>query len=116
MTIEEKVFLRKRFVPEAMLAYGFIQTDAGYVYKTDFMDGDFSVILTADDEHGAAGTVYDNMNGEVYTPLRAERFDGAYVNTVRSAYEELLNTIAEQCCTDVLFVSNQANRMTDRTP
>lgn len=113
MTIEEKVFLRKRFVPEAMLAYGFIQTDAGYVYKTDFMNGDFSVIFTAD-EHGAAGTVYDNMNGEVYTPLRAERFDGAYVNTVRSAYEELLNTIAEQCCTDVLFVSDQANRMTDR--
>ena len=113
MTIEEKVFLRKRFLPEALTAYDFIKTDAGFVYRTDFMDGDFTAVVTVTEQGAATGTVIDNMNGEVYAPLRSERFNGAYVNAVRSAYEKLLNDIAAYCCRDTLFDTDQANRVAD---
>ena len=113
MTIEEKVFLRKRFLPEALTAYGFLKTDAGYVYRTDFMDGDFTAVVTVTERDEATGTVLDNMNGEVYAPLRSERFNGAYVNAVRSAYEDLLNDIAAHCCRDTLFDTDQANRIAE---
>lgn len=113
MTIEEKVFLRKRFLPEALTAYGFGKTDAGYVYRTDFMDGDFTTVVTVTERGEASGTVIDNMNGEIYAPLRSERFNGAYVNAVRSAYEDVLAEIAAHCCRDTLFGSDQANRIAE---
>ena len=114
MTIEEKAFLRKRFLPEALERYGFRKTDAGYVYRTDFMDGDFTAVLTVTASGEANGTVIDNMNGEEYAPLRSERFNGAYVNEVRSAYEDVLSEIAAHCCRDTLFDTDQANRIADR--
>lgn len=114
MTIEEKVFGRKRFLPEAMAAFGFRKTDAGSVYETEFMGGDFSVTLIVTENGKVEGTVLDNMNGEVYAPLRAESFNGAYVNEVRSAYEALLNAVAQACCREVPFASDQANRIADR--
>lgn len=114
MTIEEKVFQRKRFVPEAMVAFGFRKTDGGYLYETAFPDGDFSARVFVTDGGAVFGTVIDGMNGEEYSPLRAERFNGAYVNQVRSAYEEILSGIAKACCRDVPFASDQANRIADR--
>ena len=114
MTIEEKVFSRKRFMPEAMVAFGFRKTDAGYLYETAFLNGDFSARVFVTDGGAVSGTVIDCMNGEEYAPLRAERFNGAYVNQVRSAYEEILSEIANACCRDVLFASDQANRIADR--
>ena len=114
MTIEEKVFSRKRFVPEAMLAYGFKKTDAGYLYEAAFMDGDFSARVFVTETGEGSGTVFDRMNGEEYAPLRTERYNGAYVNSVRSAYETLLRGIADACCRDVPFASEQANRIAER--
>ena len=114
MTIEEKAFLRKRFLPEALTAYGFNKTDAGYTCRTDFMDGDFTAVVTVTENGEANGTVLDNMNGEEYAPLRSDRFNGAYVNAVRSAYEDVLSDIAARCCRDVLFGNEQANRIADR--
>lgn len=114
MTIEEKVFQRKRFVPETMEAFGFRKTDGGYLYETAFLNGDFSARVYVTDGGTVSGTVFDNMNGEEYAPLRAERYNGAYVNAVRSAYEELLEGVANACCRDVPFASDQANQITDR--
>jgi predicted DNA-binding protein (MmcQ/YjbR family) len=114
MTIEEKVFQRKRFVPEAVETFGFRKTDGGYLYEAAFLNGDFTARVFVADGGAVSGTVIDAMNGEVYAPLRAERYNGAYVNEVRSAYETLLESIADACCRDVPFASDQANRITER--
>ena len=114
MTIEEKVFQRKRFLPEALERYGFQKTEDGYAFRADFLDGEFSAILSVDGTGAVEGDVTDKVSGEPYTPLRAERFQGAFVNTVRSAYEALLSDIAVRCCCDVPFVSDQANRIAER--
>ena len=111
MNAEEKVFSRKRFVVESLLRFGFIKTDGGYRCETDFMNGDFSAILTVDEKGAVSGTVIDKMNGEEYRQLRIGSFQGAYVNSVRTAYEELLCHIADECCEDVRFESDQANRI-----
>ena len=112
MQIEEKVFQRRRFVPEAMERFGFRKTENGYEYETDFLDGDFHVRLLVTEQGAVRGCVTDRMNGEEYAPLRMDRFNGAYVNSVRGAYEDLLNGIGDRCCREVLFASDQANRIT----
>ncbi len=113
MTIEEKTFRRKRFVIERMEPFGFRKVENGFEYASDFMDGDFRAILTVSDKGEITGKVIDTMNNEEYTPLRAESFNGAYVNSVRAAYEKLLDFVAGNCCKDVLFASDQANRITE---
>ena len=111
MLIEEKVFRRKRPVMGRMLQYGFRKTAGGFCYETAFMDGEFSASVFLDRNGKITGKVIDVMNGEEYHPLRMEHYNGAYVNTVRNAYEDVLQKIADACCTDVVFVAEQSNRI-----
>ena len=43
-----------------------------------------------------------------------ETYNGAYVNTVRNVYEDILQEIANACCADVVFVAEQSNRIADQ--
>ena len=112
MDFEASAFKYKRFVPSLMARYGFSKVDGHYVYETLFMDGAFRAKLSVSDDGSFVGEVTDLMNDEIYAHLRMESFDGPYVNSVRSAYMGVLSDIAEKCCTDVLFYSEQANRIT----
>ena len=109
--IEDKVFQRKRPVAERLIRKGFRKTAEGYRYETGFMDGEFCAEIQFDKNGKLTGQVIDQMNGEEYAPLRMESYNGAYVNMVRNAYEELLWDIADTCCTDIVFVAEQSNRI-----
>ena len=109
--VESIIFIRKRWMPCQMLAYGFKKEGDGYVLKKSFCNGDFLAILSVDTRGQITGRVIDTMTQEDYEPLRQEHSHGAYVNMVRSAYEELLNDVAASCCQNVLFASPQANRL-----
>ncbi|MGP1458994.1 MAG: MmcQ/YjbR family DNA-binding protein [Treponema sp.] len=113
LTIEEKIFERKRFIPERLLPYGFRKTESGYQYETDFMDSAFHAILRITDAGELSSTVIDTMNNEEYIRLHAENCSG-FVQSVRLAYEKLLTATADFCCVDILFASEQANRITER--
>ena len=111
MQIEEKIFRRKRPVMERILRYGFRKAGDVFCYERLFMDGEFRASVFLDRNGNITGKVIDVMNEEEYRPLRMETYNGAYVNTVRSAYEDILREIAEACCADVVFVAEQSNRI-----
>jgi len=98
MKIEEKVFERKKFIPEKLLKYGFCEVGDGYEYKTDFMNGEFQASIFVTKEGKASGKVIDVMNDEEYSRLQAENCSDSYVISVQNAYIELLTSIAESCC------------------
>lgn len=110
--IEEAVFARKRWVPEKMLSAGFQQVGEDYVLERSFLDGDFEAVLTVTAKGKVTGRVIDTISHEDYYQLRQKNVTSAYVNTVRAAYGKLLEEIAAACCEDVLFASDQANRLT----
>lgn len=109
--IEKKVFRYKRFSRTLMEKYGFINVDSEYYLRKDFMNGDFTACISVDKDGSVAGKVFDNMNDEEYMQLRMAAYNGSYVNSVRTAYEELLREIAAECCTDADFASDQGNRI-----
>ena len=111
MSIEEKLFGKKRFVAARLPAFGFQKTGDGFRYETDLMNGDLTASVYVSDSGTVRGKVEDKMNGEEYRPMFIEGFHGAYVDAARAAYEELLARIAEECCDDVPFTSDQANRI-----
>lgn len=111
MTIEQKIFSRKRFSTRRMDDYGFVNKEACYSLSKEFMDGDFTAEIRVYQNGSVQGRVMDNMIGEEYIPLRMPNYTGAFVGSVRAAYEELLLDIADKCCSDVAFVSDQSNRI-----
>lgn len=113
MEIEQAVLARKRWLPERMVDYGFRHVGQDFILEKDFMGGDFRAMLTVTEQGAVSGQVIDTMTGEEYDQLRRREASGAYVNMVRAAYEELLLEIAGACSVDVLFASDQANRLTD---
>ncbi|MBE6464229.1 MAG: hypothetical protein E7003_02720 [Eggerthellaceae bacterium] len=112
-TIEDTVFARKRFLIGNLEPFGFVKGETCYTLTSDFMDGEFEAVLSVYDDGSYSGMVIDKMNDEEYAPLRFESFKGSYVSSVRSAYTEFLEWVAKGCCVDVLFASDQANRLTD---
>lgn len=111
MTIEQKVFGRKRFSTEKLAEYGFEDKGACRFLSRTFMDGDFTAEIRVYENGSVRGRVIDNAADEEYIPLRMPNYTGAFVGSVREAYRELLCDIAESCCTDVAFISDQSNRI-----
>ena len=111
MTIEQKVFSRRRFSTKRLHSYGFINEDACYSLSKEFFGGDFTAEIRVYENGNVHGRVMDNMMGEEYIPLRMPNYTGAFVGSVREAYEQLLTDIADNCCTEVSFVSDQSNRI-----
>ncbi len=113
MGIEDKIFQRKRTDFSKVKEYGFSEDGGGYHLEKDFMDGEFRAVIDIDGEGHISGQVIDQMNREVYAPLCISSRSGAYVSSVRSAYEDILMDIAQKCCEDVLFMNEQANRIAE---
>ena len=111
MTIEQKIFSRRRFSTKRLEGYGFANKDACYSLSKEFMDGDFTAEIRVYENGSVRGRVIDNMMGEEYLPLRMPNYTGAFVGSVRESYENLLSDIADKCCTEVTFVSDQSNRI-----
>ncbi len=86
MTIEARVFRRMRFEPDAMPACGFRRVGDGWRLTEAFLDGAFTAVVTVTEQGEVSGQVVDRMNDEIYAPLRSERYQGPYVNSVRAAY------------------------------
>ena len=114
MTIFQRLFSRKRPIFSNLLPFGFEKTDDGYIFKQDFMDEDFVLQFTISKAGSTSSKVIDKMNDEEYTQIDAEGIVGGYVGDVRLAYEEILQHIADKCFEDVLFASDQANRITKK--
>ena len=111
MTIEQKVFSRRRFNTKRLAEYGFVNMGPCFSLSREFMDGDFTAEIRVYENGTVNGRVSDNLIGEEYTPLRMPNYTGAFVGSVREAYEALLLDIAEKCCSEVSFVSDQSNRI-----
>ena len=109
MNIEQELFKRSILVPDKLLDFGFTKKQDLYVYSTKIMNDKFKVVITIKDEV-IKGKIYDLTTNEEYTNYRIEDF-GAFSNTVRNSYIEILKSIRNNCFVSKYFTSNQANRI-----
>lgn len=114
MKLEEKAFEKKRIDFNKLKAFGFIESADKFVYEIDFMDCSFHAVITIFKDGKITGSVIDKMNEDEYTPIRYDRQTGAFVCSVRAAYQALLSNIATNCSTSLSFKTEQANRITKR--
>lgn len=111
LDFEGEVFAKKRFVRERLAGFGFVKAEDGWLYEADLGGGDFLASVLVRPDGSVKGRVTDKIDGEEYVQLRAEDFCGTYTGRIRDEYKALLEKIAAGCCEDVLFRSDQANRI-----
>ena len=112
--MKEKFFVAKRPILSRLTNFGFQKTEDRFVLEKDFFHDDFTLVLTVAKDGSVDSKVIDKMNDEEYTLLSASGISGGYVGDVRLAYESLLLDVASNCFDDVLFESDQANRIADK--
>ncbi|MBR4800532.1 MAG: MmcQ/YjbR family DNA-binding protein [Clostridia bacterium] len=111
MTIFQQIFARKRPIFSKLIGFGFQNAKDGFVFEKSFMNEDFVLVFKVSKDGAASSKVIDNMNDEEYSQINADGIVGGYVGDVRLAYEKILQDIADACFEDVLFSSDQANRI-----
>ncbi len=110
--IESEIFQNSKCNFKQLLIYGFKKKDSNYLYTTSIMDGAFRVEILVNELGILQGKVIDTDCDEEYINFRVTNV-GAYVNTVRTAYEKLLNDIKEHCFRKLYYKQEQTNEIVD---
>ena len=114
MNITQEIFGRRRPVRDKLIRYGFTEVTGApglLWYREDFMDGALRAEVFVRPDGTVESHAVDLDTGEEYTPINVEAQQGAYVGAAREAYRAILERTAEECFTEVPFLSDQANRI-----
>ena len=113
MKIEDAIF--KKYIPhfEKLEKYGFKNNNNIFSIEKLFNNNLFKAVVTINNNGEISGTVYDIENNDEFLPLRVETNQGAFIGEVRTAYEELLKDIRDNCFSKKYYIFPQSNRITN---
>ena len=113
MNIELEIFASYRPINDKLIAYGFGCFKDIYTYSKDFHNDEFKALITID-EHGVLkGKVIEKAFNEEYTQIHNDSYKGGFITSIREDYQDILLDIRDKCFKKEIFVSNQANRLTN---
>ncbi len=110
--IEDEIFKKSEVNLDKLIKYGFKKEGNIYKYQTNFMNDDFSAIITFDNNK-IEGKVYDLLNDLEYLNLRLINSTSSFINKVQNNYIDILNDIKKNCFNEKYFIFNQTNRITN---
>ena len=113
MDIENSIFKKYKVDFIKLGDYGFIKNKTKYLYEKEFMDRSFRAIIEISKNGKVSGKVIDIENDDIYMPLRVETPQGAFAGIVRAEYEKILTDIRDKCFTEQVFITPQANRLSE---
>ncbi len=97
-----KAVLNKKADYAKLLEYGFIKQNEDYVFSKHIMDNMFKVTVFVS-QNGTKLKVTDNVSKEEYIPVYVESAVGAFVVSVRTECEQLMEDIAQSCFYENIF-------------
>ena len=103
-----ELFMKRRLVPQKLLAYGFRMEGDAYVYRTVLPESQFELTVSAAPAGEVSTVLMDTASQEAYTLHRVPGAAGAFVGAVRDAYEAALLDIAERCSERDVFKTANA--------
>ncbi len=112
MNIEEEIFNKYKVNLDKLIKYGFTKEKKYYKYSKHIINNKFIVNIFYNDK--IYGNIYDVNLNEEYVNYRIKDMVGEYVSTIREEYKNILLDIRENCFTKDYFLSDQANRITNK--
>lgn len=92
---------------ERLSAYGFEEDIAGWSYKTEIMDGKFTLYVHINQDGNGDTNLIEKETGDAYV-LYKTNATGPYVGEIRKTIEEVLRDIADKCYEPSVFRANQS--------
>ena len=114
MRFGEEIFSKMSPDFNKLKKYGFVKKGSDYLYSQNFMENEYRAEIQVSLKGMVTGKVIELDTNEEYLPIHIESYIGAYVGTIREAYLAILKDIAEKCFIERQFVSEQANRISDK--
>ena len=104
----EEITKRKKPIPERLISYGFKSKENYYEYSTDIRNGEFELIIQIRSDGGIETELIETETCEKYVLYKTNAV-GAYVGEIRSAIEQKLLDIVDNCFETTIFKSVQTN-------
>ncbi len=94
---ENNFFTHKKIVWEQLEPYGFVKTEAGYLYHQALAEKQFTLNVMIDAAGNIQTELLDNLTGSEYILHKVNNSQGEFVGSLRAAYENELTAIAQSC-------------------
>lgn len=101
------IFTRKTFCDNKLNAYGFVKTNDGFKFEKDILNGEFRLTVCVQTNGRVDTVLTDTQSKEEYI-LYKTGATGEFVGKIRENIRSVLQNIAENCCRDSVFQSEQA--------
>ena len=102
------IFKNKKVNLSKLEPFGFVLTETGYVFNQNLKDCELKLIIWISMSGELSAKVLDAYSEEPYTLHLTEGAAGSFVGNVKSQYEEILLSLAEQCYEPDVFHMSQA--------
>lgn len=106
----EELFVRRTLNIEKALLFGFVKAGNNYNYKTEILDGVFSLQITISSVGSVDTNLVEKNTGEEYILYKTKSV-GSFVGEVRQAIEAVLMQVAENCYDVEVFESPQSKEV-----
>lgn len=108
MNIEKEIIKKCILDKDKLIPFGFIKEKDNYKYITNIMNNKFRVEIIINANNELIGKIYDIETNEEYTNFRVENL-GAFSNSVKEEYINILKNIVSNCYISHYFSFNQTN-------
>ncbi|MDD4510344.1 MAG: MmcQ/YjbR family DNA-binding protein [Oscillospiraceae bacterium] len=108
---DNTLFKRRKPNTQKLFAFGFSLIEDRYLFRTDIVDGQFTMAVAVMPDGSVDTQVTDNASDEEYILHRVPGVSGSFVGTVREACEKMLAEISDKCFDPEIFKSAQAKQL-----
>ena len=102
----DEIIKGKKPVQEKLLSYGFTKDGDYFQFLTEIMEGVFTLRIQIDAENTIKTDLIEKETGETYI-LYKTNATGSYVGEIRTAIEQVICDIAENCFENEIFKTAQ---------
>lgn len=103
----EELINRKRPIPQKLVSYGFTRSGNSFQYSTDILNDTFALTIQIGTDNTLITDLIEKETGEAYILYKTSA-SGAYVGEVRTAIEQVIRDIVQNCYVTAIFKTSQA--------
>lgn len=104
----EVAFKNKKVNTQKLTAFGFSQSENGYIYSAEIMDTQMKLTVTVTEDEKIYTKLTDTGIGDEYVLHLVSSAVGSFVGQVKAEYDAVLDEISAKCFDTEVFKSEQA--------
>ncbi|MBQ8451205.1 MAG: MmcQ/YjbR family DNA-binding protein [Clostridia bacterium] len=111
MNIADEIFKYKKINASKLEKFGFKKINNQFVYSEKILNGTMELFVYIDKSETISTKIKDLLSGDDYVLHLMPEAKGGFVGSVRTAYQEVLEKIANECFEKQVFKNEQTLKL-----